>query len=378
MLLTRSPLNRLNSLSARSAPETVAGTPPQRKTTAGSRWRGAAGRMRRAGSSPAPQRAAPERGVRLGRSACRRAGRGRLGAGEPGGQAPLVMRDGGAVGAYRRRECRTARGSVGVGDSAEARGRDGRVKRMARWWPFECGPSPTGSEPAALSSAPKELRGDGGLAFVRFALSAWASGHRLHTEELPCGLRRESPRLSLALHPVPTFPRMVGSSHALRLQGHVTSARQFVALAPGLELEAQASVSGARRVAIALLAYHRIRALWHASGSRRVSNARHTWMHVGPPVFSELALAVRDSPSASAPHRHALRSGRARSVVQRDPVVRAYSRFAARSEPRPLTLLLIQRHTRAIVRSGVLLTDAFRPCSLGCGVQVRKQKPPRH
>lgn len=49
------------------------------------------------------------------------------------------------------------------------------------------------AEVEALSDAVRGLRGECGLSFLRFALNAWAAGHRLHTAEVPSCLAGYGP-----------------------------------------------------------------------------------------------------------------------------------------------------------------------------------------
>lgn len=108
------------------------------------------------------------------------------------------------------------------------------------------------------------------LHVTRYVFDTMSTGHRLHTEDSCLAGCGDACRDALAHNIiVPHFREWMGRATCCECRG--MSVGNFVGFDSVLEPSAQASVDGARRVGFATLAYHRIRALWHATGSRRES-----------------------------------------------------------------------------------------------------------
>lgn len=78
--------------------------------------------------------------------------------------------------------------------------------------------------------------------------------------------------------------------------GRRMSVREWLGLEPTVVSAANASVSGAGRLAFATQAYHRIGALWTSASCKLTSIDRETWAQAGPLLCRELAQSVRDAP----------------------------------------------------------------------------------
>lgn len=98
----------------------------------------------------------------------------------------------------------------------------------------------------------RELIGEGGLSFLRFALNVWAIGHHLHMEEVPCCLMACVDAYILAVCTVPAGAGVEQPRHFVRGALHVGARVAWTCAT-----DARPRVDGARRVVMATTVYAR-------------------------------------------------------------------------------------------------------------------------
>lgn len=119
-----------------------------------------------------------------------------------------------------------------------------------------------------MSAAAWNLTGAAGLRFLRFALDAWATGHRLHTEEVSCRLVGCG---AGSVDPLAHCMLVDLAKQRVIFDVRRMSVSKCLGLALQADKAASAQVDGPRRVVMATLAYHRVRAIWATGGRKRVS-----------------------------------------------------------------------------------------------------------